>query len=226
MSLDVFIYNSSMYPLKSTRVEILENDDTGVKLDVQTSGPMSGRDYGASLRSHNCPVIVWLDDRSGAYAATDLGYLNGKRTTRLDVTLYPLPAPKHSGGGPGGGGGGGRGPGDRGGSPRFGSSKKGQFNLDEPQKTPAQIVEYIQEQVKAGNWTTEEGTGVSTLVATVTRAMQLIQQDKAFSERLARWLNTLKALGIMIRQGDDGGEKGPGNERLGMPTHPLNVLTH
>jgi hypothetical protein len=235
MSCDVYLYDDQLVPAPSALIQIVENTYRGVRIDIQANGPLPGGLYGASMKQPAPvePVGIWVDDRSGAFAPTGLEFLNPNASTRLDITLFPLPAPVGAGGsgGAGGGGGGGAPGGGGGGSgPAGGPHGAGPSDLDDltvrapghwrvsfrgqrdvaPMNDPAVVGERM-------HWTESERAGVARLVATVAMALSLREPDPDIEERLRRWQRWLRLLGLA-----DGRASGAEGGAGGMPS--WNVL--
>jgi hypothetical protein len=172
MGIDVYVYDDAMAPL-SAQIEVFESDDTGTIVDKGQSSKLGPSEYGVRLKLPKppTPVTVWLDDLSGKYAATSMGHLNGRLSTRLDVALYPLPT------GPSGPGRGGM-----------------VSSLSEAEP-------YITNQVRTAEWNESEANGVRGLVVATVRIRLLISPAGIIADKKIRWENTLRKLGINIVPG-------------------------
>ena len=206
---EVFIYDDALAPIGSTLIQIVENDSRGVMVDVQTNTAQPSGLHGAIMKqpSPMGPVGFWVDDTAGTYAPTGFEFLNPGPSLRLDVTLFPLPAPVASGGGGGGGGGGNQGPSPddaddltlrQGGGWRFGAADRAS---DDPRP------DYVNDVGAVGRlayWTNEEMRGVSILIATIAMARTLLAPDEEFLSRMRRWESWLERLGVARRRGGRG----------------------
>lgn len=173
MALEVDIFDSTMVSLKNPSVEILEDDDSHVRIDADYCSVKAAGSFGVTLNlpSPVSPIEIWVDDHSGKYGSTSLRYLNGNTTTQVDVVLYLLPVPPGGGGtGPGGGG----------------------------SQTAEQVGAFIYEQVIAETWTAKEAEAVRMLYNTVMSALSMPERPVDFLDRLTRWVDTLQRLGIWI----------------------------
>lgn len=194
---DVLIYDDRGQPISSPRIEMLELNRWGVKIDIKTNGQLGPSEYGASLNSPAPPepVNVWVDDTAGDYAPANLGPLNTESPFRLPVALYPLPRMDVGGadgrlilGSPEAGPGpvGHKGAAGR----RFGFPAFGDTN--------GTIATKIADNHSTGKWSEREAFGVKHLVSLVTRATEYQTNDPDFRQRLNRWCLQLQLLGITI----------------------------
>jgi hypothetical protein len=206
MSCDVYVYDNSLAPVKSTYIEIIEKDHWGVNIDRKTSAKLGPSEYGAKLKAPNPaePINVFVDDTKGKYAPAALGDLNGRLSARLDVTLYPLPVPVTGGGGGGGGGG------------RKTQSRTGSGGGHRP-SAPRAIAAYIQAKVDQQVWSEEEAQGVRSLVEVVSQAINLPRWERDEQPRLDRWCATLDDLGIEIPATEGGSHHDPEGARWELP---------
>lgn len=187
MGVDVYVYDHEMKPLASAWIEFVETDQGGTKIDLQPNFRLnlSPTEYGARLKAPHPqrPVSIIVDDRNGQMSSTILGFLNIKKSARLDVALYPLPVgPADYGGGfPGGGG-----PG-------------GSEYEDLPDSLEG-ISDYIHMKAQSNDWTGFEATGVLKMVETaVWSNTHFYLLDSDLKERRSRWLKQLEKLGIQLQ---------------------------
>lgn len=204
MNCQVFIYDDTMTAVNSQKIEVIESDHFGKKIDIKMAQrPPSSAELKADIKlpSPPEPVVFWVDDTSGLYGATSLGHLNSDKTSRLDVILYSMPAP--SGGGGGGGISG-------------GAAWHIQPAIDPYQhdyliaypneiksvqgetQSPMMIANYIDQQVALRKWTDSEALAVRSLVDSAARALNMPKLDSELRHKLERWCEQLKSLGINI----------------------------
>src|ERR1044072_784751 len=186
----VYVYDDTLAAVSSNYIEILERDSFGKKLDYRHGTTLGPLEFGAKINLPNPPepIVIWVDDTSGYFAPTSLGYLNGKETARLHVTLYALPVP------PGGGGGGGA---TGGTSWKVYKYNEPEYEIGVPQPLD-RIASFITQQVESNEWSDSQGLAVRSLVETVTRALNTPQLDSELREQLERWQTQLKGLGITV----------------------------
>ena len=187
----VYVYDDTLTAVSSSFIEIRECDPLGLKLDIQPGATLGPGEFGAKITLPNPPepIVIWVDDTSSHYAPTSLAFLNGKETARLDITLYALPPL------PGGGGGGG------GGGPRGRAVVQPPCGFNDyysPAQTVDAISRHINQRVSSGAWSDSEALGVKSLVDTTVRALHISEPDKEMQEKLSRWGEQLKRLGITI----------------------------
>jgi hypothetical protein len=188
----VYVYDDQLTAAASNFIEIREYDPFWKKLDIQMGATLGPNEFGAriTLPDPPEPIVVLVDDTSRHFAPTSLAYLNGRETARLDVTLYALPLPP-------GGGGGGAGP--RGGAVWPMEQWASEFEYpDAPPQTLDVISQHVNRQVESNNWSDTEAFAVRSLLETTVRAMTAAELDLETQEKLVRWRQQLKSLGITI----------------------------
>ncbi|MEX6689697.1 hypothetical protein QTN47_19485 [Danxiaibacter flavus] len=187
MAIDIHLYDPSLTPISSTRIEVLELDRAGVKLDSQMNGAFGNGAFGCSLKTPSPakPVTIVADDRSLTYAAVSLSYINGALSGKLDICLYPLPKRNIQPGTyfPGGGGG------DAYDKMRGIKAKAGSMYL-------RQIDKGIQKNIGTDNWSEDEGMAVRILINSINQVLYMNTKNEELLERMEGWVNTLKELGI------------------------------
>jgi hypothetical protein len=190
-----------MTPLSTGTVEFLEQDHAKSQIDLQSNAARGTGVYGAILKSP-IPVTnvsVWVRDRSRTWSSARFGFFNGAHSTRLDIALYPAPAPTPRGGTGGGGGGG-----SRGSSP---SGSSGGGGTKQPVTTAVEVDELIGRKVIAGEWEQPEGMGVRALYQTASAALTS-HRSPTLDEWLHAWLEQLEQYGIRLVNPDDD-DRGP-----------------
>ena len=206
MNCQVFIYDDTMAAVNSQTIEVIESDHFGKKIDIKVAQrPLSLAELKAdiTLPSPPEPVVFWVDDTSGLYGATSLGHLNSDKTSRLDVILYSMPAP--SGGGGGGGISGGAAWHVQPASDPYpyqqdyiiAHSDEIESVQGETQ-SPMMIADYIHQQVALRKWSDSEALAVRSLVDSAERALNMPKLDSELRDKLERWCEQLKSLGINI----------------------------
>jgi len=186
----VYVYDDKLSAVTSQFIEILEYDAFCEILDLKVATSLGPNEFGANLTLPNPPepIVILVDDTSGYFAPISLGYLNGRETARLDVTLYALPQWSEGRGGRGG-------PRRRGGlqpPPRFREPR------DAEVLSTAAISRQINQQVESNNWSDFEALAVQSLAETAVRAMNWSKLNSVMEEKVSRWLQRLESLGITI----------------------------
>lgn len=199
----VYIYDDALTSISSYTIEIIETDYNGNYIDFKKAGAL-GIGFGATINLPNPPepINVWVDDTSGSFSPAALGQLNGQVTTRLDVIVYALPVTP---GGGRSGGGGGYGVAWQEDPDTFASYRGKPLNSDVDQSNELYVVKsldsiasHINQQVELGNWSDSEAIGVRSLLDSAIRAASSLQLDSIIENKLERWQQQLRGLGIEI----------------------------
>jgi hypothetical protein len=215
---DIFIYDDTLNPISSTRIDIIENDSRGITVDIQANSSRGAGLYGAKLAvpSLAVPVGFWVDDLSGTYAPTGVEYFNPNASLRLEITLFPMPSPVgagSTGSGPGSG---------PGGLPTPGSPSGDGDDEAFSDAELARLVNRLPWLAVTNRWSRREMLGVATLIATLTmtRARFYESEDPQFEERVQRWNGVLRRL-IRVAERSGRGQGGGGSPVFEIPLREL-----